>query len=311
MSWQPSASLPALHQRAILYRLIRAFFAERDILELDVPLLSEYATVDPFINSIEATVMSHPHYLQTSPEFYLKRFLAAYPQDVYYLGKAFRDDEKGQRHSPEFTMLEWYRVGWDEQSLIEEVRQLLVLFFPDMPWCLMSYREVFQTYLSLDPHSATSDELRQCAYQYIETSFDSDDKNAWLDLLFTHCIEPKLPNGIVGIYDYPATQAALARVDVDSSGQQVAKRFEIYIDQIELANGYWELADPNEQERRFNQDQEYRALNQLPVLPYDQALVDALKEGQFPDCAGVALGIDRLLMCYLKKASIGEVISFR
>lgn len=313
-SWQPTASLPALQQRAMLYQRIRQFFLERNLLEVDVPVLSEYATVDPFIESIRCDVMGKPHYLQTSPEFFLKRLLAAYQHDVYYLGKAFRQDERGRRHRPEFTLLEWYRVGFNEQQLIVEVNQLLRMFFPEKPLAHYRYRDIFYQTLSIDPHTATAAELAACADLMIggeiDQSLRGSDKNTYLDLLFTHCIEPALPLGIVVIDDYPATQAALARVTNDSQGQAVAKRFEIYIDKIELANGYWELSNGVEQQTRFQQDLAYRQQHQLSMLPYDQRLVDALSEGNMPDCAGVALGIDRLLMCWLEVHDISDVVSF-
>lgn len=308
--WRPSASLPVIQQRAMMYHTIRRFFFERDVLELDVPVLSQYATVDPFIDSLCSKVMGQQHYLQTSPEFFLKRFLSAYTQDVYYLGKAFRQDESGARHRPEFTMLEWYRVGMNEQELMDEVCALIMQLCPDTDECRISYGELFQRYLSLDPHTASVAELKACAVSRIDMQFSADDKNPWLDLLFTHCIEPQLPQGLVGIYDYPASQAALATVAVDANGQSVAKRFEVYFNGMELANGYWELTDAKEQERRFQADQSYREQHHLPALPYDELLVAALHEGQFPACAGVALGVDRLLMCCVNTPNISDVVSF-
>lgn len=308
--WQPSASLPVIQQRAMMYQRIRRFFADRQVLELDVPVLSAYATVDPFIDSVAAQVMGCDTYLQTSPEFFMKRFLAAYPQDIYYLGKAFRQDENGSRHRPEFTMLEWYRVGWDEQRLMEEVLQLIQSCCPGIEAQATSYQALFQQHLSLNPHTATVAELSACAKAHIDTGFTCDDKNPWLDLLFTHCIEPKLAKGLVSIYDYPASQAALAQVTENEEGLLVAKRFEVYCNGMELANGYCELIDGDEQERRFSADTQYRQAQGLTDYPYDQTLVAALKSGQFPDCAGVALGVDRLLMCILGKANINEVMSF-
>jgi len=280
------------------------------VLEVDVPVLSHSATVDPFIESLQTEVMGNTHYLQTSPEFFLKRLLAAYCQDVYSLGKAFRQDEKGHRHNPEFTMLEWYRMGWDEQQLIEEVKQLIQQCMPEVPYQKFSYRELFDRYLALDPHTASLGELQTRIEKEIETSFALVDKNTCLDVLFTHCVEANLPKDLVAIDDYPASQAALARIAEDASGQPVAKRFEMYLNGIELANGYWELADGDEQEKRFIADTHYRQENHLPSLPYAQELVHALKEGSFPECAGVALGVDRLLMACLGKSDIREVLSF-
>jgi lysyl-tRNA synthetase class 2 len=303
-----------LQQRARLYQILREFFLSRQVLEVDVPVLSEYATVDPFIDSLQTQVLGRTEYLQTSPEFFLKRLLAAYQHDVYYLGKAFRQGERGRRHRPEFTMLEWYRIGWTEQQLIGEVNDLLTLFFPEKPCSAYSYRDIFHQHLSIDPHVATAETLLQCALAALNGEIDkslmASDKNTLLDLLFTHCIEPELPLGVVVISDYPASQAALAKIAEDAQGHLVAKRFEIYVDRTELANGYWELNDGSEQQVRFEQDLAYRQAHDLPVLPYDQSLVDALSEGNMPDCAGVALGIDRLLMCWLKTNDIGDVVSF-
>lgn len=308
--WHPSASLSVIQQRALIYQRIRQFFADHQVLELDVPILSVYATVDPFIDSVTAQVMGHDAYLQTSPEFFMKRFLAAYPQDIYYLGKAFRQDENGPRHRPEFTILEWYRVGWDEQRLMAEVQHLIQSCCPELAAQTISYKGLFQQYLSLNPHTATVAELSACAKAHIDTDFTSDDKNPWLDLLFTHCIEPELPKGLVSIYDYPASQAALAQVIENEEGVFVAKRFEVYCNGLELANGYCELTDGDEQERRFKADVQYRQAQGLADYPYDQALVDTLKVGQFPACAGVALGMDRLLMCISGKTDIADVLCF-
>lgn len=314
MAWQPSASLSVLQQRAAMYQQLRAFFTDRQVLEVDVPVLGDYATVDPFIDSLQSDVMGQTSYLQTSPEFFLKRLLAAYQRDIYSLGKAFRQGERGRRHRPEFTMLEWYRVGWTEQRLIDEVGELLTLFFPDKPISRYAYADLFSDVLSLDPHQATLGELSSCALTVLGNTVDANvinsDRNTLLDLLFTHCVEPRLPLGIVAISDYPASQAALARRASNDNGQLVAKRFEVYVDRLELANGYWELNDGDEQQQRFEQDLAYRQAHQLPHLPYDEYLVSALQEGDMPDCAGVALGIDRLLMCWLDKDDIREVVSF-
>lgn len=270
MSWRPSAHLESLKYRAQLYRQVRAFFWERQILEVDVPLLSPFATVDPFIESLQTTVLDTAAYLQTSPEFFLKRFLAAEQHDCYYLGKAFRQGERGERHNPEFTMLEWYRVGWDEQQLITEVRAFLGQFLPDLPYTSISYGELFKRHTGINPHSADIHTLKSYAHQQIDTTYTSDDINNWLDIVFSHCIEPHL-QGLYCVYDYPASQAALARVEHNSSGSPVARRFEFYVNGLELANGYWELANAQEQKRRFLADDTYRLQHDLPRPPYDRA----------------------------------------
>ncbi|ODS24294.1 EF-P lysine aminoacylase GenX [Candidatus Endobugula sertula] len=308
--WKPSASLTTLQARARLYQMIRLFFSQRNVLEVDVPILSQAATVDPFIDSLSTLMMGDTYYLQTSPEFFMKRLLAAYQQDMYYLGKAFRQGEQGQRHAPEFTMLEWYRVGWDDRQLINEVKELIQHCLPEVSYQAFSYKELFQQQLSLDPHNVSVDELKKLAHHRLDTVLDSNDKNTWLDLLFSHCIEPQLPDALVCVFDFPESQAALARIEHNLGQQKVARRFEMYVNRMELVNGYWELRDANEQERRFKADVTYRRRYELPELPYDQALVSALNEGYFPECAGVALGIDRLLMCCLQTQNIQDVLSF-
>jgi lysyl-tRNA synthetase class 2 len=318
-SWYPSASLSVIQQRAALYHVIRQFFLDHQVLELDVPVLSSYATVDPYIDSISAQVMGQVAYLQTSPEFFMKRFLAAHAHDVYYLGKAFRQDERGSHHRPEFTMLEWYRLGWDEYRLMDEVKALVLLCDsaihplsdkPPMHDGAMTYRTLFETCLGINPHTATVSELRECAHNHIDIDFQCEEKSPWLDLLFTHCLEPKLPSGLVTIYNYPAAQAALAEIAPDEHGHMVAKRFELYLNGVELANGYYELVDGEEQKRRFLADQHYRRQQGLLDYPYDQTLVNALQQGAIPQCAGVAVGVDRLLMGLLGKDNIKDVLIF-
>ncbi len=309
MSWKPSASLEAVKARAALYHAVREFFQMRQVLEVDVPLLSPYATVDPFINSMVVSGAS-ARYLQTSPEFFLKRFLATYQADCYYLGKAFREEERGARHHPEFTLLEWYRVAWDEVQLGGEVVQLLQHVLPEMPLTTLSYADLFYDRTCINPHTASVSELRGYAQSQLDIAFDSADKNTWLDIVFTHCIEPTLSQGIVVIEQYPQSQAALARIEHTADGIPVARRFEVYVNGVELANGYWELFDGEEQQQRFGADMDYRQQNNLPEYPCDQKLVEALKGGHFPSCAGVALGIDRLLMCLLQRARIDDVLTF-
>lgn len=315
MNWKPSASLDVLQQRAQVLSQLRRFFEDREVLEVDVPLLSAFTTVDPHIQSWMVEADQHPLYLQTSPEFFLKRFLAAYPADVYYLGKAFRRESSSPRHQPEFTMLEWYRCGWDDRQLIQEVFDLILSLAPDTTQTIYHYDDLFESIIGLNPHIADTQALYEIAKTRFDCSFADDnssreDRNCWLDLLFTHAIEPLLPEGLVAIVDYPVSQAALARLHQNGQGQTVARRFEVYWDGLELANGYWELADADEQEKRFKVDVEYRQKQNLPNYPYDQLLVDALRQGQLPGCAGVALGVDRLIMKCLKKESINEVLSF-
>lgn len=309
INWQPTASLSQLKQRAQLYQSLRSFFLQRGVLEVETPVLGTAATVDPFIDSLTTDVMGAVHYLQTSPEFFLKRLLCAGAGDIYSLGKVFRQGEKGRRHHPEFTLLEWYRVGWDEQQLMDEVSALIRQCLPAIAATKISYEACFTEALGLNPHSASAEQLKTLCAQHIEVSGVDDDKNTWLDLLMTHCVEPTLPEGLVLVYDYPQSQAALAKIDRDAKGQTVARRFEAYVDRVELANGYFELSDASEQRQRFQADINFRQANDLPVLPYDEHLLAAMEAGM-PSCAGVALGIDRLLMLMSGEASLQKVIGF-
>ncbi|MDQ2076468.1 EF-P lysine aminoacylase EpmA [Marinimicrobium sp. ABcell2] len=308
MTWRPSASLDSLRARAQLYQQVRAFFAQRRVLEIEAPVVGAAAVTDPYIDSISVVSGSRTCYLQTSPEFAMKRLLAAGSGAIYSLGKVFRNGEKGRRHNPEFTLLEWYRPGFDDHQLMAEVAQLLEHVLPGLPVQKISYRDWFKS-LHLDPHTASVPELEVVARQWIETGIESDDRNLWLDLLVTHVLEPKLDSGLVFVYDYPAGQAALARITPDASGQPVARRFEAFLNGMELANGYWELTDASEQAERFEADLARRSLENLPVYPSDQKLLQALEYG-LPDSAGVALGVDRLLMCITGAGTIGEVIAF-
>ncbi|WP_237068522.1 EF-P lysine aminoacylase EpmA [Microbulbifer guangxiensis] len=307
--WQPSASLKALRERAALLAQIRRFFADRRVLEVEVPVLSRRATSDPHIDSITALCTGEPAYLATSPEFGLKRLLAAGFGDCYSLGKAFREGEAGGRHNPEFTMLEWYRVGWDDRQLMTEVGELLGQVLNTDRIQSLSYRELFQRHLQLDPHSASDEELRDCVAREVELSFVPTGRDECLDLLMSHRLEPAMGEGITLVYDFPASQAALARVTEDDTGTLVARRFEAYVGGLELANGYWELTDAEEQLRRFEADHRYRAMQKLHVYPFEERLVAALEAGM-PDCAGVALGVDRLLMLAGGYQRIEEVIAF-
>lgn len=308
--WSPSATVDVLKQRALLYQIIRAFFAERQVLEVEVPVLSLAATTDPYIDSLHTSVMGQRYYLQTSPEFFLKRLLAAGCGDIYSLTKAFRQGELGIRHQPEFTLLEWYRITWDEHQLMDElvalIRQITGTELAVSKW---TYRDVFLQYLSVDPHQMSERDLAELAQAYVAVDADNMTRDAWLDILITHCIEPSLPEHLVLIYDYPASQAALAQVKQDQQGVAVARRFELYWQCMELANGYFELCDAEIQRQRFQQDTKQRLAMNIDVPPYDHALVLALQHG-LPECSGVALGIDRLLMLLTGVSSIDRVMSF-
>lgn len=308
LNWQPTASHSLLKARADLYRAIRHFFDERRVLEVETPLLGQAATVDPFIDSLATEVCGKEYFLQTSPEFFLKRLLANHSADIYSLGKVFRQGELGKKHHPEFTLLEWYRVGWDEHQLMDEF-ELLISSLISIPVEKISYQDLFLRHLNLDPHSISVAELKKITKERIDAQFDFSDKSTCFDLLMTHCIEPSMSDGLLMVYDYPEDQAALAMLGKNEKGQIIARRFEAYLNGMELANGYFELTDAIEQERRFRADVSFRQKNNLSVVPYDKQLVAALASGM-PACAGVALGIDRLLMVISREPDINKVLSF-
>ncbi|MFW2422785.1 MAG: EF-P lysine aminoacylase EpmA [Porticoccaceae bacterium] len=306
-AWQPGASMAVLRQRAALFASIRQFFASRKVLEVDTPLLSGCFGSDPCIEPIVASINGGVGYLQSSPEFFLKRLLAAGSGDIYSLGRAFRNEESGRRHNPEFTLLEWYRCGWDEYQLMDEVEELVTVLLDAAPAKRVTYAELFENAIGLNPHTATLEQLYHCARQCGE--WVACARAATLDLLFAERVEPTLPAGLVFICDFPSSHSALAQIQRRPDGETVARRFELYCDGIELANGYLELADANEQQYRFNQELEQRRSSQLPIAPLDHALLAALDHGM-PDCAGVALGVDRLLMAQLGVGDIDSVQPF-
>ena len=319
MQWQPSAAIATLRQRALVLGQIRQFFSDRNLLEVDTPVMSHYGVSDPHIDSIgvqftpDGSTSSHPMWLMSSPEYAMKRLLAAGSGDIFQIAKAFRNGEVGRRHNPEFTLLEWYRLDFDLHQLMHEVAQLIGLLLTpslgSLQWHYWSYRQAFINILDLDPHAASDEEVKSCALKHVDIALhEPTPRDILLDLLMSHCIEPALPKACF-IYDYPASQAALARLAKDEQGIQVARRFELYINGVELANGYHELTDAAEQERRFAADNQAReSLAKGSMIP-DVRLVQALQAG-LPDCSGVALGIERLLMVALGATDIAKVMAF-
>jgi lysyl-tRNA synthetase-like protein GenX len=304
--FQPSASLDHLQKRAQLLQQLRAFFFARDIMEVDVPALGLATVTDVHL---EPLCVPGAGYLQTSPEYFMKRLLAAGSGSIYYLGKAYRRDESGRRHRAEFTMLEWYCVGMDDRQLMQLMTELFLTFDPAVEIRHRSYAEIFQALLDLCPHRATLAELQAVIASQLELHSPLDNKSACLDLLFSYCIEPRLGPGITFVYDYPQEQCALARLAKNSDGLTVARRFEVYWNGMELANGYWELCAAEEQRQRFENDRRIRAASGLDVPDVDERFLAALEAG-LPDCAGVALGVDRLLMCLTGAKDIREVMPF-
>ncbi|MBC6904178.1 EF-P lysine aminoacylase GenX [Saccharophagus sp. K07] len=304
--FQPSASLANLQKRAQLLQQLRAFFYARDVMEVDVPAIGAATVTDIHL---EPLVVPGTGYLQTSPEYFMKRLLAAGSPSIFYLGKAYRSDESGRRHRPEFTMLEWYRLGFDDHALMQEMAELFRELAPHVAIRFSSYTDAFQAVLGLCPHRASLADLQACIASKIELNSPLTDKSSCLDLLFSHCVEPELGNGITFVYDFPREQCALARMALNDAGQQVARRFEVYWDGMELANGYWELCGAEEQRKRFESDRRTRTALGLTVPEVDERFLAALETG-LPECAGVALGVDRLLMCLLKVKDIREVMPF-
>lgn len=311
--WQATASWGALQQRAKTLSEIRSFFSERNVLEVDTPVLMRGATTDLFLDSISADVevsgKTERLYLQTSPEFALKRLLATHRQSIFQIAKSFRNGEAGVRHNPEFTMLEWYRPGFTLQELMTEVAELVTLLLSVRPVRFDSYRNLFARYVDCDPFLASMDELRALSLEKTGCDMTGESRESCLDLLMSHCVEPHLGrNEFSFVYDFPAGQAALSKVEV-VDGVPVAKRFELYIDGAEIANGYDELLDAEEQARRFEMDNAGRVKQGKPELPWDKKLVAALEAG-LPECCGVALGIERLLMVRYGYQNISDVIAF-
>ncbi|MCW0454074.1 EF-P lysine aminoacylase EpmA [Xanthomonas sacchari] len=308
--------LSVLQLRARLNAAIRGFFAARGVLEVETPMLSAAGNTEPNIDSFQARFSGHVdagpalRWLRTSPEYPLKRLLAAGIGDCYELGRVFRNGEAGGRHNPEFTMLEWYRVGWDHRQLIEEtvelVRTALALVGRSATLRVLSYRELFQQGLQLDPFTAPLEALQQPLCE-IHIDGDGLGRDDWLDLLMTHCLQPAFPaDRLTVVHDWPASQCALARVREDDP--PVAERFELYLGGYELANGYHELNDAAEQRRRFLRDHALRQARGAVLPPLDERLLQALPA--LPDCAGVAVGVDRLLMAMRGTAQIGEVLAY-
>ena len=310
-----SAVRIALELRANLYALIREFFAARAVLEVETPILSEAGNTEPNIESFSTTFSgpitagSRERWLRTSPEHALKRLLAAGVGDCYELGRVFRNGEAGRRHNPEFTMLEWYRAGFDHRRLMREtaefVQAALALASRSAEVIEISYRELFST-LGLDPFESSIETLQACLGE-IRIEPHGLVRDDWLDLVITHRLQPAFPRErITLVYDFPETQCALARIR--DGDPPVAERFELFLGPSELANGYHELTDAHEQRTRFERDNARRLERGQREVPIDQRFLAALP--QMPACAGVALGIERLLMCLAGTNDIGEVIAF-
>jgi lysyl-tRNA synthetase class 2 len=313
--WRPTAPLAAARARARMLAGMREFFAARGVLEVDTPILSTSGVSDPQIESLNTRVagMARPCYLSTSPEFPMKRLLAAGSGDIYQICKVFRDGERGRWHNPEFTMLEWYRLGFDDSALMNEVQTLAAdLLSPHrrllLPGLRLTYREALRQHAGVDAYTDSDLALAGAAAAHgIVCSADLD-RDARLDLLMALIVGPRLGHDRpCFICDYPASQASLARLKCGMPA--VAARFELYIDGVEIANGFHELANAVEQRARFSQDLALRRARGQVQPPLDERLLAALESGM-PDCAGVALGFDRLLAVALGATRLAAVMSF-
>jgi elongation factor P--(R)-beta-lysine ligase len=312
--WRPSASLETLAERATLLQQLRSFFLRREVMEVETPLLSQGTVPDPGIEVFSvssAAAAGAQRFLQTSPEFAMKRLLAAGAGDIFQITKAFRQGEFGRHHNPEFTLLEWYRVGWDHAALIREVAELISEVLHCDGWQVWPYRTLFMDVLGIDPtqEGAEVADWVHIAREQLGSIPENLDRDALLDLLMSHCIEPALRDcGLVFVTDFPASQAALART-MDVGGMTVAARFECYVGGQELANGYWEQTDAGALRKQLDAENGRRQMRGLAPRPLDERLLAAQRQG-LPDCAGVAMGVDRLLALKLGADALAEAISF-
>jgi lysyl-tRNA synthetase class 2 len=316
--WRPTCSLELIRLRARMLADIRQFFANKSVLEVETPLLSHSVGTDPQLEFFTTEYCLSPRrqtlFLQTSPEFAMKRLLAAGSGSIYQIGKAFRNGESGRFHNPEFTMLEWYRAGFTLTQLMDEIAELIEGLFSDQSLQetqRVSYQDIFASFTGLDPLVFSYQDY--CAFArecQVSEAVDicGQDRALWLDFIFSHKVQPHLGrNALCMVYGYPACQSSLARVNQHNA--LITERVELFINGIELGNGYYELADAEEQSRRFDKELAIRQQQKLPVSVKDERLISALKSG-LPECSGMAIGLDRLLMLLSGSKSIDDVLSF-
>ena len=315
LEWKPSANLRTLQLRASLLEIVRDYFRTSGVMEVETPVLARTTVTDVHLQSLRTRVAGQGEfYLQTSPEYAMKRLLATGAGDIYQIARVFRDGEYGALHSPEFTLIEWYRRGFDSMALMRDTAQLLdrllaphrTLRAPD--W--LTYGEAMRLHAGVDSTSANFGELKACldSHKVPLPRGMTSDRDAYLDLILSTVVSPQLGRGgLTFLHEYPASQAALARLK--ASDPSVAERFEIYLEGIELANGFHELADAAEQRARFEADLKLRRSRALHAPPLDERLLQALSFG-LPDCSGVALGFDRVVMLAGGADKIEQVIAF-
>ena len=316
--WGTGASKETLLERALMLKNIRAFFDARGVIEVETPLLSRFATTDPHLHSLSSSFRGRACYLNTSPEYAMKRLLAGWKQSIYQICKAFRDDELGINHNPEFTLLEWYRPDYDLSQLMDELAALINALLPDSQkqaaFERFSYQQAFEDVADFNPHETTSGECYQIALnnnvEIPQGLTVVDDVDNWLDWLLTQMVIPTFKKDrFTFLYDYPASQCALANIANNAQQVPVAKRFELFFGEVELANGFNELTNAEEQLQRFQQDNQMRKKAGKAPSVIDENFIAALKHGM-PECSGVAVGLDRLLMALTNKNTIDKVLSF-
>lgn len=314
--WKPTASIENQQLRAQLLIDIRKFFAERSVLEVETPILSQYTVTDIHTESFHTSPCwrggeKHHYYLQTSPEYAMKRLLAAGSGPIFQICKAFRNNEIGSQHNPEFSLLEWYRLNFSCQDLMDETEELLQLILSSKKVLRLSYEELFLKYVGINPRTASLNQLKSLAEPFsLEnfTEYKTDDRDTLLQFLFSETIGPQIGfDAPLFVYYFPASQASLAKIHPQNPA--VALRFEVYIQGIECANGFEELIDVKEQQQRFVKDNIKRCQQGLPPIEIDKHFLAALSHG-LPPCAGIAVGLDRLLMIKAKTRNILDVLSF-
>jgi lysyl-tRNA synthetase class 2 len=313
--WQPAATTEVLLARSSMMDHIRSFFKERGVMEVETPVLGRSTATDPHLSSFVTKDNNESWYLQTSPEFHMKRLLAAGMDSIFQICKSFRQGELGTLHNPEFSMLEWYRIGFDHHALMDEVEELVAGILGLGKFARVSYRSLFEGFFGMNPHQASIRDLtglvtENVAIDASQLKFSSEAMafGFCLDLLMSERLESSLIEPTF-VFDYPIAQAALSTSGLSAQGDRVAQRFELYIQNMEIANGYLELRDADELRDRFSADNTSRKLENLPGIPADQHLISAMVHG-LPECAGVALGIDRLLMLVTGVKSVSEVLTF-
>lgn len=309
-SLKNSEKISILRDRAQMFQEVRNFFDKRGVIETDCPLVSSFASVDAHIDLIPIKdSQGGVRYLHSSPEYGMKRLLSEGIGDIYQLSHVFRQGEYGQRHNPEFMMAEWYRHSFAFEEMIEETLDFIRLFLGPLPQTTLSYRDAIKKYTGLDYVQASVDELAEFLGDHLYTNAAEEGKDALLNILLPLYVEPHLGQGeLTALAYYPATQAALAKTRVHE-GEAVAERFEVYYKGVELANGYRELADPKEQKQRLIEANRERINMGKEELPIDLRFLEALERG-LPECCGVAVGVDRLMLLRHGKTHLKEVLPF-